>query len=113
MTFDRMLNNTLIGIGVIYGVVKLYRNHQIKLDEQLKVEAMDWGREATSRFFTFHKYLLSKRPSKEAYIEALTAAQNVLWFESEELCPNNVFTRAEVRELCAKIDAFIAIANKV
>lgn len=108
MKFEDAYNyvSAAIGIGMaLHECHKIYKEVQ---DRKAREAADNWEREAGARLNALLNHAVKNRISKQGYVEALTAAKNVLAFEVNEALPGNVHGGEALRGLHAKIDKIIA-----
>lgn len=111
MKFEDSVNRIII-VATVYATVKeVYTIYKKYKDSVARKVAAAWRLDINIRIDVLITHAISKGISKDAYLEMLTAIKNLVAFEVESVCPNNVYVRQEAREVYAKIDELIASAK--
>lgn len=107
LNFEDAFNYAMAIAGAIVAVKEIKKVMDECKAEQDMQAATRWGREVKARLSALVSHAMKNRMSKEAYIETLMAAKNVIDYEADELHPGNYHAREEVRTIHAYIDDLI------
>lgn len=111
-TFEDYANGAMAVVGVALLVNSVYQEHKRAKRVKDRTVAQRWSDEATARLNSMAKHMQKERASKECWVEAFTAAKNVLAFEVREtLTPNNFHMLNAQKEIFQRVDKLIAEAK--
>lgn len=107
-TFEDYANGAMAVAGAVVIGINIYEAHKLNVDFKHEKIADRYIDETRARMSSMHEHILNNHGSKETYVEAFTAAKNVISFDiSEDLAGNNY--QHKVQEVIfAYIDDLIA-----
>lgn len=110
-TFEDYANGAMAVVGIAILAHSIYEAKQQADREDDRRKADRWMKEATARLENMVAYMRKERASKECYVEALTAAKNVIAFEVREvLTPDNCWMLDAQKQMHNTVDQLIAKA---
>lgn len=106
--FEDYANGAMAVVGVIMMCQSAYKTYMLEQDAKQRRAADRFVNESEARMRAMHDHILKNRGSKEAYVQAFTAAKNVIAFDAMEELPGSAYQLQAVKELNEFIDKLIA-----
>ena len=111
-TFEDYANGAMAIVGIAMLAHSICEAKKLADRENDSRKAERWVAEASARLDCMVEHMRKQRASKECYVEALTAAKNVIAYEVREtLTPNNFHMRDAEQQMFRTLDKLIANAK--
>lgn len=107
-TFEDIANGAMAIVGVALIAKSYLEARQIQQDADDEHAADRFVDATKARMRAMHEYILRNHGSKETYVEAFTAAKNVIQFDVQAELPGNVYSVKAIEVINAYIDHMIA-----
>lgn len=110
-TFEDYANTAMLVVGVAFMGKSVYDEYKVQQLRVAKEAARVYTDESKARMQAMSKFILKQNGSKAAYIEAFTAAKNVIQFDVEADLNGNPYTCDVVTSVHEYIDTLMRKAK--
>lgn len=109
--FEDYANAAMVVVGVAMMGKSFYDNYKLHQLHLAREAADTYVDECKARMYAMNKFILKQNGSKAAYIEAFTAAKNVIQFDVEVDLKGNPYNADVVTTVNEYIDTLISKAK--
>lgn len=109
--FEDCANGLMLLAGIAMVTINVVEAESARRDRLDDIAADRFVAETKARMNAMHDHIMQKRGSKEAYVEAFTAAKNVIRFEVADKLEGNPYSVSANNRIELFIDTLIAKAK--